>query len=68
MHTPEDRARWIKVARSTGAQYVTIVTDQYDPNDYPVFCKDYETALKIVEFHADRTSSVVEIIKIDEEF
>ena len=42
----EEREDWVKEARRQKAQYVLIVCDTFDYEQYPVYCRD-ETDLRV---------------------
>lgn len=64
----EDVNRWIETAREKGDEYIISVCDNFEYDDYPVYCKDRKmVAERIPAMNGKNMQTINEIIRVPKE-
>lgn len=64
--TAKDIWRWFHTAEVSGNTHMIVVCDEYDWEDYPVYCTGEEEARKAYDEHNGRNMQrVMEVYKIE---
>lgn len=63
MTTKQDIEDWKKNGKKLGADYLIVVCDTFDYEDYPVYCKKKDLEFEKAE-HSKNMQRIMEVIKL----
>ena len=70
--TLDDIQEWVASAKKKEVQYLVVVTDTYEWEDYPVYCKDLKELSKALNEYdlknLQKITEIYDVTKIDDKF